>query len=134
MARTSTPFGAGGPYRRTAVPPRVPQEALRAVFSLIEAAVESGDRCPTIADIANHLLPLDIQIDGCAPSDITLELARRGEVEFLMYPQQYRVAILRVGGLAGRQTAGPPYPRWRPLWRVWVNGWEKMRESRYRRV
>jgi hypothetical protein len=70
-------------------------------FEMLERIALAGDRCPTAGT------------DGLT-SQLTSDLARRGDLRIDVYAKNYRVITILTGPNAGRHTALPANPKLKP--------------------
>lgn len=75
--------------------------SLDEAFKVLERCALAGDRCPIAGTKGLE-------------SVLTSALARAGRIRIDVYPHNYRVVTIAAGPNAGRATALPPNPNWRP--------------------
>lgn len=73
------------------------------VFALLLAAAIAGGRCP-------QSRPHGPILDPGLPA----QLARDGKIRIEVYAHNWRRVTILVGEHAGKSTAGPPKPEWKP--------------------
>ena len=78
-----------------------PQISADEAFAKLEATALVGGRCPLAGT------------DGLT-SQLTAALARAGRIRIDVYPHNWRVITITEGPNAGKATAPPPNPAWRP--------------------
>jgi hypothetical protein len=76
-------------------------DLMEATFAVIERAAVAGVRCPVTGS------------DGLT-SRLTTALATDGKIKIEVYPHNFRRVTILVGPNAGKTTADPPNPSWKP--------------------
>lgn len=81
------------------------------VFTLIEQAAMGGCRCPTNAEIADHLNALGIwrPVGVSGIPKILQQLVRQGFVTIRIYGLNWRDVVILQGQHAGKMTLPPPH-------------------------
>jgi hypothetical protein len=74
---------------------------LAAAFELLVDHAVAALRCPKAGELGLE-------------TTLTSELARSGKIRVHVYPQNYRVVEIADGPHAGKATAPPPNPKWKP--------------------
>lgn len=97
-------------------------DAIERGYVEIERAAVAGERCPRNqgwgCEAGKYVL-----VGGLQPG-VTTVLARQGRIRIEIYPHNFRVVEILSGPHAGKRTAAPPDPRWRPYRIIARTGWE----------